>query len=367
MTDTDEETMTTVSFTLTGLQGTNFQGFMAALGVLRLLDDSITMEGCPWRNPRLSWADDGAAAIIHVDVHTTNTAASKDEDLSAWLAARLEERCHDLSLPDLPIKKTTETTEKTKKKTKKKTTDNNEDSNEEDKEKLIGVSDVPSAYYKSKTDINENSHNLFLRDFFMAVCTDMAENDKEPDCPAKTPILLFSGNMNLFSTIRKHAQQLCETRCNKKENQIKSTIFGYWQRNTDFGGLRWDPGEIQEAATLSIDPRDSSWSETAAVLLAIVGLTLLPCQASNGRAQSFLLGRHALVWPLWTVPATLTAVRVLLALTPRHMSDDPPDPQDSHWQELAYRGVPMIGYSTLFQIGQYQSVSPGKLLYLGDA
>lgn len=98
-------------------------------------------------------------------------------------------------------------------------------------------------------------------------------------------------------------------------------LFQHWERSDRTDGFRWDPAEDRRYALRFLKPSDDeALTEHGANRLAAVGmpvLTLTPT-VHRGRVRGQTLGvRQARLmiqvrWPLWTPPASLSAIRALL-------------------------------------------------------
>jgi hypothetical protein len=103
---------------------------------------------------------------------------------------------------------------------------------------------------------------------------------------------------------------------------IAQALFAPWKRLDRPVGLRWDPDEAKRHAYQWRAPtKDPPTTQHGANRLAIVGLAALTCApvASGTRIQLSVIGgegvgdRFTFAWPIWTIPASLAAVRALLS------------------------------------------------------
>jgi hypothetical protein len=103
---------------------------------------------------------------------------------------------------------------------------------------------------------------------------------------------------------------------------IEQTLFAPWQRLDRPVGLRWDPDEAKRHAYRWRAPTDDPpKTQHGANRLAMVGLSALTCapSISGNRVQLSVIGgeglgdRFSLAWPIWTTPASLSAIRALLS------------------------------------------------------
>ncbi|MEM3658630.1 MAG: hypothetical protein QXQ66_09505 [Candidatus Hadarchaeum sp.] len=103
---------------------------------------------------------------------------------------------------------------------------------------------------------------------------------------------------------------------------IAETLFHPWHYGDPTPSFRWDPQEERRYALLYGDPsKTNTTTQHGANRLAAVGigtLTLVPQLRSNSvRANilggSFEKGEFSFAWPIWRKPATLSAIRGMLA------------------------------------------------------
>jgi hypothetical protein len=103
---------------------------------------------------------------------------------------------------------------------------------------------------------------------------------------------------------------------------IAQALFAPWQRSDRPVGLRWDPEEAKRHAYQWRAPtKDLPTTQHGANRLAIVGLATLTAVPSTfgTRAQLSVVGgmgtgdRFSVAWPIWSAPASLSAIRALLS------------------------------------------------------
>jgi hypothetical protein len=103
---------------------------------------------------------------------------------------------------------------------------------------------------------------------------------------------------------------------------IADATFRQWQRKDDTPSFRWDPFEDSRHAYRWAAPADDRQGvEHGANMLAAIGLavlTLVP-EFRAGRVRPSVIGGtsgadgFSFAWPIWREPATLSAIRALLA------------------------------------------------------
>lgn len=105
---------------------------------------------------------------------------------------------------------------------------------------------------------------------------------------------------------------------------LSEALFEPWHRGDPTSSFRWDPEEDVRYALMAGDPTDQAYktgTQHGANRLAAVGLsvlTLVP-EARAGRVRPSIIGGESsadgfsFAWPIWREPATLAAIRALLA------------------------------------------------------
>lgn len=105
---------------------------------------------------------------------------------------------------------------------------------------------------------------------------------------------------------------------------LTQTLFQPWRREDDTFSFRWDPAEDVRYALMAGDPTDSAYktgTQHGANRLAAIGLSALTVapQRRNGRVRANVIGGafdregFSFAWPIWRDPATLSAIRCMLA------------------------------------------------------
>jgi hypothetical protein len=105
---------------------------------------------------------------------------------------------------------------------------------------------------------------------------------------------------------------------------LGEALFQPWRRDDPTFSFRWDPEEDVRYALMAGDPTDTAYktgTQHGANRLAAVGLTVLTLapETRAGRVRPGILGGafgadgFSFAWPIWREPATLSAIRALLA------------------------------------------------------
>ena len=116
----------------------------------------------------------------------------------------------------------------------------------------------------------------------------------------------------------KKAVSISESEC------LSEALFQPWHRNDKTASFRWDPEEDVRYALMAGDPTNQEYkqyNQHGANRLAAIGLgalTLVP-EMRAGRIRAGVTGGawgaagFSFAWPVWREPATLSAIRALLA------------------------------------------------------
>ena len=145
------------------------------------------------------------------------------------------------------------------------------------------------------------------------------------------------------------------------QDHIKRAIFDAWDyQDNGRCSLRWDPAEYQRYALRWQDPsqpRSRSGIMLAAYSLAIESLQILPTLLKGERAETTgfrrFNSREYFVWPIWTPVLKADTVRSLLALS--DLGEDPlPRPS------LSRRGIEEVYCSRRALEGYYLNFLPAK-------
>ena len=208
-------------------------------------------------------------------------------------------------------------------------------------------------------------------DLFAALMTDAAIKEKDEIDP--TPFCLLSGQgrqyflERLANVPRKPAPEHCrngkravsisESEC------LKQALFQPWHRNDDkASSFRWDPEDDVRYALMAGDPTDTAYktgTQHGANRLAAIGLgvlTLAP-EIRAGRVRPGVTGGaraaggFSFAWPIWREPATLTAIRALLA-----------HPELREIDALAHLGVNHVMVAQRISVGKFMNVSRARPL-----
>jgi hypothetical protein len=263
---------------LKGLNGSNPLGFMASVGLLRLLERDRQVGGCA----RLGFTDDGA---FHAWVEC-------DPDLDiADLVAR------DAAGAAGPQPWRLEYEKKEKRGI-----------------KIVADLKPPPAYFSKflALAITEWSAGHSERaDYAAAYGTDVARDGKQNTKP--TAFHFTAANQQFLGTVE-------ETRTLVTKASTKRSL--HLPGQTEPGpNLRWDPDAERSRALMGVNPNDKGTVVNAPLeWLAFRGLPAFPCVPIGLRIKTCCVtGRRQnelqFHWPLWSCGASYATVRSLLVLT----------------------------------------------------
>jgi hypothetical protein len=263
---------------LTGLDGSNPLAFMAALGTLRVISQSSGAA------VRLSWREEGRwRPVLHLPPGTADPVDAVMMDLRSWKHA-----------PELSLQY-----EKDGKSGK----------------KVRDLKPRPEVFKKFlQKALKEAAGQRRFADFAAAYGTDMARDGKGNTKP--TAFHFTAGQQNFLEMVDQLAEGV-------KREHVEEALSGPWRYESELPVLRWDVSGERLYALLASDPAgEKAQGVPGADWLAFQALPLFPCfpeatlggtarvltTAFEGHGKDFVFR-----WPLWTVPATLSTVRSLLA------------------------------------------------------
>lgn len=297
---------------LTGLDGANPLGFLAAIGTLQTLARS-----CLGSAPRMSWRSTGGwRPVLHSPFADGNALATKLDGLLRSPNAALQ-------IADDP--------------------------------------GMPAKVFREKADEFRRKDRA-AASLLAALASDAVttKNSKKQDVCQDTAFRTMSGagHQHLLAFARK----ICSA-CTR--DHLKRDLFETWRYDDPVQShtLRWDPLDDVRYALRWRDPsgdpaRTRRGSAYGASRLAIEALSMFPCVPRDRalRTIGFLEDRHAgvrLRWPIWAPPLSLDAVRSLLSL-PEVLSDR------ADADALRKRGVVERYESRRVTVGKFRSFSPAR-------
>lgn len=209
-------------------------------------------------------------------------------------------------------------------------------------------------------------------DLLAVLMSDVAIKDDKKKLVDPTPLCLLFGQGHqhflerLANVPRKTAPEprgrgrqatsLSESEC------LSEALFQPWHRNDKTPSFRWDPEEAVRYALMAGDPTDTAYktgTQHGANRLAAIGLgvlTLVP-EMRAGRVRPGVTGGardksgFSFAWPIWREPATLDAIRALLAHPGLRETD-----------ALAHLGVDHVMVAQRISVGKFMNFSRARPL-----
>lgn len=255
---------------LPGLDGTNPLGFLAALGVLRVL--SLQQHGVKlsWKVSGSSWRSELFGVRVPLpDLGAELDAAMRNLDHSAWSI--------DKKLPF---------------------------------EARVLRHNAYDAVRTGSRTCRQRADNLAS---FGVEC--FADKDGAFE---KTDLCMVRAGDSAGQGMTAYGKRIFET---IRPEQLQQAIETSWLYSDDQCALRWDPGEDKPYAVQWRNPsKVGALSEKGANCLALVGMACFPVIPVKGQGETTGFGlkepkQASLTWPVWKHPINLGVVRSLLTLS----------------------------------------------------
>jgi len=265
---------------LKGLNAENPLGFLAALGLLRVLDDNARRSSL--ERPRLAFADAGnPVARIVTPLDRAGVCAAILDD------ARL--------MSDDPVLRLAY----------------DDDGNEVAADGKDATRDLkPPPRLARKSLLSASRLPRRSADMAAGLFSDVVQDNNGNTKPTA---LHFTAGNQLF------LEMVDSLRSGLDRGHINEALDGPWQSACKLPSLSWDSTAARQYALRASDPaKQKRGSVAAANWLGAVGLTLLPVVArgtalrTTGVTGGWKNG--SFTWPLWETPAALATVRSLLSL-----------------------------------------------------
>ncbi len=302
--------------TLTGLNGANPLGFLAALGVLSALHDLDGRVQVSWR------ADTEWHPVLH-------TPEDLDEDgLVGQIAAALAGQS-------------------------------------------VGAFEVPSGVVDKPVADNLTVSGTAFREFASSQTTsrglDFAsafacdalvdENGRVLDTAFRT--MSGAGHQHFLKSMRDLAVGTTPA-------HIREALFGPWQYDDDPPIMRWDPSDDRRYALRWREPSgDPIRTVRGANRLAIEGLRFFPAMPLGRRLETTgIIGSRAsdtyFTWPIWTCAIGAPVIRSLLAMP--ELRAPSPTVEPSTRADLLARGIVGVFRSQRITVGKFRNFGPSAAL-----
>jgi|SRR5688572_23841181 len=309
---------------LNGLDGNNLLAFLAALGTLKCLSNSIP-------GVRMSWRlNDGWIPVLHLNKKETK------EALLQHLSSSLSDKTvcdaqFSLGLDPPP---------------------NNLD---------LTISDFRSQLSRAADAASLTSR--VQADFLVGLGSDaVGPEDKKLDATGATFFRTMSGQGHQHFLL--FMRELVDR---TKESHLERALFRRWDYADKQKSMRWDPVDDRRYAYRANDPgnsnRDPILTMWGANRLAIEALSMFPVVASGGRPRtvgfSRINGSLTISWPIWVRSLGLDVVRALLNLKEFQLEDPP-------IKRLREMGIGEIFRSRRIQNGRFRNFNPAYAVMGND-
>ena len=256
---------------LTGLDGTNPLGFLAAVGAL----DVLHRAGCA---PTLRWTDDVVPAPVLTGAEDpTDLVVLLDDDRVRW---KNSPTLHGPVAHPLDDAKPTQ--------------------------------DVLADWAQEVADTVEDGASPDA-DLFAALVVEGAVDGKDNTKPTH---LHFTAGQQRFLRMARELLSVVDA------ERLTEAVFGPWREDSTLPSLSWNAGGERLYALRATDPtKDKRLGVPGADWLALLGLTAFPVRTVRGRDGRLSLRTSgcdaawkssALRWPLWTPALSHDTVRALV-------------------------------------------------------
>ena len=260
---------------LSGLDGSNPLGFLAAIGTL-----CASVQADSSNDWRLGWEVQGGN---WVPVLVGNEDRSEE-----YLAKELADSLHSESTPEFDLG--------------------------------AGVKNLDIEPRLFRQYANQAQHQAVPQDrryadFIAAYgCDGLKTKDKKSIQDTELRTMSGQGQQHFLGTMKQLTEET-------QEKQLRQALFAPWEYPDEKLGMRWDPQEDRRYALRWGKPSDSpTKTMRGANRLAIEALPLLPSVPSQGRLRTtgfFMDNKKALffTWPIWKDALRADVIRSLLALS----------------------------------------------------
>jgi hypothetical protein len=290
---------------LRGLDGSNPLGFLAALGVLKVLS-----EGFPLRDFRLHWKQDARCMAVL----SANRLPHHAQATSRYLATCLRKLPSPNADERLP-------------------------------RNLNKWTDAQFREFASNAAEQAKVGDQRLAQFAAAFSIDGLAllEDKIEDSALRT--VSGSGRQDLFPTLE-------GLRTQTMESHLERTLFAPWDYADERLSLRYDPVEDRRHALRWTKPADEpSRTMWGANRLAVEAWPMFPTAPVSGKLATTGFTNNFFTWPIWRDPLPLDTVRSLLALEELQVWDVP---REALWA----RGVTEVFRSERITVDKFRNFTP---------
>ncbi len=294
------ETMPESKVTLTGLDGANPLGFLAALGVLRVLDHRS--RGHNRARPGLSWVDEGSwRPVVHGCPSLDAIIGEILEDKATWQDDPAFLLSYDGSGDALvdPRRAKSKLTRDLKPKPKA-------------MRQFLEALASRAGAERSATELP------LLRRALDTAAAYGSETVQDNNGNTKPTALHFTAGQQQF------LKAVAELQAGVTKEDLEEALAGPWRRESTLPNMGWDSTNARFYALRATNPSgDKKTTVAGADWLAFIGLGVLPAFPRGGRLVTTGISGgwkdSAITWPIWTRPASLRIAGSLIRNTP------PPD------------------------------------------
>jgi hypothetical protein len=303
-------TLTMNEFELTGLDGGNLLGYLAALGTLRILTMADRQD-----ETRMRWIEkDNWTPVIH---HSRiPTSAELLEVLERNVSGAPIDPAWDIG-DDLTLS--------------------------------VWPFHFKAATWAGKATASDRTTADFLTAFGSDAYGTGPKKDQMSDTEFRT--MSGAGHQHFLGCMRRLAQETTG-------DQLARALFHDWDYADSPPALRWDPADYRPHALRAEDPsRDPIKTMRGANRLAIEALTLFPTVPGRLRVSTTGFqtrdGQIEFTWPIWTDVLDIETIRALLAGS---------DIQNGDRLILRRRGIAQVFRAKRFTEAKYRNFSPASAL-----
>jgi hypothetical protein len=355
-------------FELTGLDGANPLGFLAALGTL------VSLHEARIGNPKLSWrAGPHWVPLLHElpayheeELAQLVTGSLKGAPVAPKAEARRARAQRDMETAHTTIKKKREEIKKRRlrgaersKAIEQEIRPLEKEYERKRREWLAALREAvprPELALGKRIDCTAEEYHAHASalvaeigsttrgalDLLAAFGSDACRQPRS-DAIEPSPFCFITGSGHQF--FLETAQKLLDR---VTTESVRRTLFDRWDYRDEKLSMRWDPLEDRRYALLNSDPSDTSVRTVwMANLLGYRALALFPTAPMKGRlaAAGWNSDHRHFTWPIWDHPLGADAVRSLVQL--RELVAERPDPG-----LLSARGVAAAFRSSRLEVGQ---------------
>jgi hypothetical protein len=290
---------------LRGLNGSNPLGFLAALGILKVLS-----EWFPQRDFRLHWKQEAH----YIAVLSANRLPLNFMAVSRYLAVRLRKLPSPNSDEHLP-------------------------------RNLNKWTNAQFRQFALNAASKAKEGDQRLAQFAAAFSVDGLVLPEEEIEDSALRTVSGSGRQDLFPTLE-------GLRTQTMDSHLRRTLFASWDYADERLSLRYDPIEDRRHALRWTKPADEpSRTMWGANRLAVEAWVLFPTAPVSGQLRTTGFTKNLFNWPIWETPLSLDTIRSLLAL--EHLQA-----REISRESLQERGITEVFRSERITVDKFRNFTP---------